>query len=419
MKCCFIAILSIALLSSCSNSKKNGASGFENVNVAKVVSQLHTSKSSPGKNEHLTINKLEDNTELKLSDVVDSIWGIKLETTLESLIGQIDKIKMVGGEIYVLDKYKSKTLRKFNSEGKYITTIGKNGKGPGEYYEPTDFFVGNGEIVIYDQFKRILNFYTTDGVYVKEKSMPFILTSFHIFDNNNYLFHTCNSDNYHIPDILDFGLLWGDSTMSLKNRGAYRKKNKYNNFRANNNTDFFNGSLFYHEPFSDTIFRIEPDGKMYYDYVIELGNKKVPEDLLLEGNFDRFRKEVSNTDYYIYLGDQVVTTDYLYLPISVKGKIFHTVYSNKTKKILYGDMIWNDLNYVYNLYKIINCQDNTLVGYMNASDLADNVNRMKANDELKLLDKRVVEYVSDVNDSDNPIVLFFRLKDGEGAKTNN
>lgn len=54
------------------------------------------------------------------------------------------------GNIYISDQ-NSSTIKKFNSSGEYIGSIGQKGHGPGEFQEITAFHVtGDGEILIFD-----------------------------------------------------------------------------------------------------------------------------------------------------------------------------------------------------------------------------------------------------------------------------
>lgn len=77
---------------------------------------------------------------LSFYDIFSKVEIIPLETTNLSLLSQMNFVKVIPfeGFIYILDS-KQHLIQKFDSCGKYITTINKRGRGPGEYSLLSDF----------------------------------------------------------------------------------------------------------------------------------------------------------------------------------------------------------------------------------------------------------------------------------------
>ncbi len=113
----------------------------------------------------------EYSDKLQMSEVLDIQKIVPLETTAESLIGEIRKIKVFKDHIYVLDAFKSKKLAVFDMQGKHIRNIGTNGDGPGEYKDMQDFTINtdNNDIIILDKWLNILT-YSSDGQFIKRAS---------------------------------------------------------------------------------------------------------------------------------------------------------------------------------------------------------------------------------------------------------
>ena len=84
---------------------------------------------------------LKNQKEMFLSDIADSIGYIKLETTPECLIGN--------GSAYIRnDKVFVHTIKParvlvFNTKGKYLYKLDKQGQGPGEYTNLFQFTISN------------------------------------------------------------------------------------------------------------------------------------------------------------------------------------------------------------------------------------------------------------------------------------
>lgn len=78
---------------------------------------------------------------VKYSDIITDYNVIPLETTNESLIGNIDKIVFHDNQFFILDQFKVRTIFVFSSTGKFMWKLSKFGKGPGEFIEPTDFCI--------------------------------------------------------------------------------------------------------------------------------------------------------------------------------------------------------------------------------------------------------------------------------------
>jgi hypothetical protein len=61
------------------------------------------------------------------------------------IIGEIDKILCTDSLIYLVDKYQGHCINIFSSSGKYLNTINRFGRGPGEYTQLSDIFVNEKE----------------------------------------------------------------------------------------------------------------------------------------------------------------------------------------------------------------------------------------------------------------------------------
>ncbi len=114
----------------------------------------------------------EKKREIKLNQLFSNFDFISLETTDEAIIGNISKLIFNDDNIFILDNSQAKKIFIFNTNGKFIRTIGKIGKGPGEYTNIEDFTIdkATGNIVILAYPSMVL-IYNTEGAFIKQKKL--------------------------------------------------------------------------------------------------------------------------------------------------------------------------------------------------------------------------------------------------------
>lgn len=410
----------IVMVSSCSwkHSHKGGMSQFRAISSEKVMGNAARGIITPGLKVIINQTKIEDKARLYLSDIVDTICGIKLETTETSVIGTIDKIRIKNALIYVLDRYKTHLLKVFNIKGTYISTIGRNGNGPGEYVEPTDFYVDNKKIIIYDQFQSKLLYFNLEGRFLYERSLPFTFLQFYQFSQNQYLMCGLDADNYHLSNLLNYSIWNCDSVFQVNHFGMYRKKDAYINILPKNLLNEFCGKLYYHESCRDTIYSVDSAFNVRFDYVIDFGKYTPPKSLFLIEN----KKEYIHNNQYAFGEDFAITPHYLYYNFSYKRTLYHLFYRLHDSKIYYGNNVVNDVNYIFPFENILSANGDTLIGYSQVMPVHDFYQRVPQDEWLKMQNhhgqillnegKDVRNFCKDLKDDDNPIILLYRLKEG-------
>ena len=106
---------------------------------------------------------------ITVTEFVDSVDFIKLETTEQCLIGRISKILFVN-DLLIIQDSKTHTIFLFDKNGKFRHSISKRGNGPGEYINLTrvmyDF--DKNQIIVYDGTSKKIFFYNMYGDLIKE-----------------------------------------------------------------------------------------------------------------------------------------------------------------------------------------------------------------------------------------------------------
>lgn len=194
--------------------------------------------------------------------IVAEVGIIKLETNSNCLIGKIDKLIVSNDKIWILDKNIAKTLFVFSLKGDFINTIGKVGKGPGEYMEGlNDFFVDsvNNEIVLlsklgevitcdfngnFKQLHKIEKYYPENMWHTTDSFIFRVNISCNSLKNNDQSFKICVTDRklkeekyQFIQDTFDKDILPFDSGERFYCQSS--------------------AGLFFRKNFTDTIYKFE------------------------------------------------------------------------------------------------------------------------------------------------------------------
>lgn len=143
---------------------------------------------------HISIEP-EKTTQLSLSEIAEDIQAIELEVTDKSMIGAWHE----GYKVFPLDKYiifseysryKSQILL-FDTNGKFIRSIGKKGGGPGEFSSIVSVAVNDKEQRIYviSTSHKIIC-YNFQNQFLFERSVSQDFEHIHQFQDKLYLFTT-------------------------------------------------------------------------------------------------------------------------------------------------------------------------------------------------------------------------------------
>jgi len=393
--------------------KKTVLDNFKDVNPSQFEGNVKKYILSDGNPEKIQIKDWGKEQLLKLSTLFVSIEFVKLSDEPEAVIGNINKIVIQDTCIYILDRYKTKSLKKFSIRGEYLATIGTRGPGPEEYFEPTDFMVSKDEITVSDQFKSDLKFYNLSGHFQYAQRVPFIFRKFFFFSPNQYVFHANDADNNHLESILNWSVYETDSLFHINYKGFLWPNNKYIPLFVENNFYPYADKIFFHPTFNDTIYSISTNHHIQVEYIMDFPNGKIPEYYLLNENNKEFLKIQKDESYAFFPGNFVPMEDYLYFEYYEKNTIHRVVYSKKTKKAIVGSKILNDINYIFSYNNILtSTKDNVLVGYMQSYLIGDFFGdkrpRNKWVNEIGEENTRIAE---NIKSEDNPILLFFKIKD--------
>jgi hypothetical protein len=202
-------------------------------------------------------------TDFTLSQVIDSISFVALETNQNALIGSITKLLVTDSNIYILDNKMTESILVFNLDGQFLLNIGHQGKGPGEFIDVEDMCVDNkNQVVVTDYSGKKVLFFDNKGSFIKE-----IKTSY--FPNKiGYL----NRDAYVVTSFFPNGLI-----NILTDEGRSNPLYFFDNpeFRAyDHSLSKGAGGINFTQYLDDTIYSIDID-QIKPKFLIDFGDRKM------------------------------------------------------------------------------------------------------------------------------------------------
>jgi len=197
-------------------------------------------------------------TPLSKSTVVSQIFKdfdfIPLETNSQTILGGIDRILFTSNHIFILDWLVAKDIFIFSRSGEYITNIGFLGKGPGEFINPTDFFLTSaGKIGILDngQFIHYYEFDNKNINYINSTEIPSKIGPFEIANIDSAGKNLALITSFKNPDLCITDVNFSNLSFYFPYLGYDFSIKLRNGLNRNNNM------LFYQRYLNDTIFKIE------------------------------------------------------------------------------------------------------------------------------------------------------------------
>jgi hypothetical protein len=144
--------------------------------------------------------KVSEDKVFQWNDCVDKIELIPLETTDNSLIGNLSNGIITGEDIFIHD-FRYQNLFNFDISGKFKRKIGNRGQGPSDYLEIKDFRIGDDGNLYTLDYQKIHCYEKNTGVHIESWSFDTI----NGFNPSNIVIY--NKDNYFLwcpdPDVWD------------------------------------------------------------------------------------------------------------------------------------------------------------------------------------------------------------------------
>jgi hypothetical protein len=347
----------------------------------------------------IKINSIGQNK--SITDYIEKIDFVRLQTCDDCLLSQVNKIIIQGQTLYILDAQYS-TLSAFNLNGQFITRIGEIGSGPGQFQTLKDFILTDSVLQLLCNDKKAILKFSNEGKYLTAERIKLFGHNFEYFDSKWYFFINQNNSDL----SRDYNLIITDSTKnaSIQRYFAYpstlNAEISFSGFLRKN----YEG-LLYNSPLSDTVFQITKEG-IYPKYAFSFGDYTLPQKA--KRTLQDF---MQNGLQYAYLGNGIYDNDSLLaFSYTSRGILSYGFYDKQSKNLLGKSSIKNDI------FSILVNQPVALINNTFISTISPNhlLNATTKNPSLLLdLKKKwpsLYEIIPTLKEDDNAILAFYNIK---------
>lgn len=273
-----------------------------------------------------------------LSEIADYVEYIPLETTDSCLIGKISIISINSHGIFISDY---RHLLHFDLKGKFINTIGSQGRGPGEFINIVDFYVDEKRSQIILMQSNSIFVYSIDGEFLWSQSTPSPHRLLSRLQNGRFVFL------YDWPTFLyndGYSLSISDSSAKYYTKALYRgwaptsKKDLLLGSSGYCKLEYFDGELTYWENRSDTIYKISEDGQLRPTYLLIRENSppvNATSEDIFSMKYQIISKLYESREYFFF--PQVLNS-----PQEATSFILYKKASKEAILVQHKNSVWND-----------------------------------------------------------------------------
>ena len=259
--------------------------------ISLVACTTQQTEQSLGKQPYTVIpfeKGVENEKQVKLSEIAEKITFVPMETTDASLLNKVraNNIISVNGNI-VIPCFNMGAFA-FDEKGKFIAPISRKGQGPAEFLR----FVGvsgNSDLnLIYVKDGRKMMAFRPDGTFVDEYKTPGALHwESSIAMQDSIMLSAVINYTGQRPYRLILTNAQGDTLKAFPQYDRFEIPKGMNYIYINNKENFlyqYKDESVYHDYYCDTLYTVTRDS-LLPRYLLDMGKYKLPKDLRIEAEF--------------------------------------------------------------------------------------------------------------------------------------
>lgn len=334
------------------------------------------------------------------SKFLQSYEYIALETLPNAIIGNVDKLKVFDGKLFVLSENQ---VFVYDFSGNFLFKIDESGRGPGEYLKINNISLDSNILYIYDNVQyRILLFSAEDGQYLNTHTTLHSVKEMQFVDNYFFADRSMISNKYiEGNERLLVGKIEEQEPIT-SSFFPMPTSEAINNYRL----ESYDKQVFWINPLYNRIYKLERDTLMPY-IAYDFGSLNVSSDLPsgvgltelgeegkvfnLSNTYQNKKYMVSNIDYAnqssLMVYDMNTGANTIYRHIN--NHLYHSV---PLVHAVYQDRFYK----VVPAWEVIFMKENMKEKDYQLTD------KMEGFDSYKIVNSR--------SESDNPLIAVFKLK---------
>ena len=418
----YLSVVSMLFLFSCKAKQKEED---RNVTNEKTIYEIDLSKDFTG--------STCDN--LLLSDIVEDVEYVQLETTDDCLIGAGFFCAFTEKDIYVLNtNYKNEELFRFDrATGKFIRKIGQIGQGPKDMMRPGAIYADNNNVYASSSATNKIYVYDENGGFVR--TIPLrrgwggritVIQNKYIIHNTGWDFMVrSDDDGSNSHEYGSRNLYIAANIQDMEGNTILAKCDTLQGEKPSVNLDFnpirwyYNGELNFYDEVDNIIYAANENG-FTPRYKLNLGKNRWVETGKLTKEFLK----------YIKIHYFQETADYLFIYWNQREKAYFARFNKKTEVLEveeeepFKSRFWHLFAYGPK-NDIDGCETYFRQGCGNYEDITgsilftitpDNIDRVREAlekaENVKFPEKRqqLLKMLDERKEDDNPILVIYKLK---------
>ena len=348
----------------------------------------------------LQVVVVPEQADMPIDSIIEKVDYIKLGDTGDVLIGDVSKLWITPQHIVIVDKFKAMSIFVFDRSGNAQVVINRLGRGPQEYTSLTDVCLTPDQqrIVVLDNSKKKLLYYNMEGDFLYDKNTSFWIGDLAYADEQHIIAKTYGAQNED-PGLTSYenkddNLYILDTLMHIKQsmmpRTAILKQ--------------FEDRLYVNAIHGDTIYRVAGSDGLVPQYRLDMsaingvtnfGEESMEKVMEIRKNNAYFPNDyVDGKDFALFRFSMPVAP---YMQLVMHNKHTGQNYSieGTSKKAL--NIYFMEVSYAF---------DDQFVAAIPAFRFVGDNTPMPGSEQRAVIQKNLT-------DEDNPVLLFYTLKDPE------
>lgn len=362
-------------------------------------------KNKNNNNGNIISFDVNSKSDVNLSNIILNCKYIKLESTNNSLIGELFKIQIIKNKIFILDSRKSMALFVFDMDGKFLFKINNLGKAPGQFIHPCDFVIDtiSNHIIVADSGQRKLIYYDAEGNYDYQIKTKFFFNSFALHKNCLFFDLVNNQYDGQTKTVIVTNLK-GDI---LTNLIPFNEKIKGLGITSTYPFNFINDTLLFLPAMSNKIYSLS-ETKAEINYIIDFGINWPTPDLLDMRNVKNVMYIIQklNSSNYVAFLNCIATDKVLCFHYYIHGEKQLAFYYKQSNKLIIVDKFIDDIG-CGGFQVPVGSYNNNFIGLLQIENIKEKILNQK---NEKALCPQITNIIKDSKDGDNPVLLLLNIK---------
>lgn len=345
----------------------------------------------------------------QLSEVIDRIEYVKLESHADHIAYRIDKVLIENDLVYIFDYFSGRSLSVYDLKGNFQFALTKPGEGPDEYLEIQDFLVDDNSIEVLDALGRLI-IYDKQGNFIRSEKLPPIAKAMTKI-GDKYLFQTGKIPNTLAEHGRSCEVIQYD--FETKNSACVLEINDGktpHSFKERSVLEEIGKDYYYATYFNDTIYRKATNGfepSFTLDFSANPGQTIDP-DLSITDLVETLNK---NKDKIYHNPNLQGNDDYLVTRFSANGN-HHVIYDYQKENVsIINSLSANDVDGGLPLYWIHTTYNDELIMVIDSQYLISRFDKLKSEkNEFTPKEEAFLAFASTLTIDDPLVMIKYHLK---------